>query len=168
MYGVVNDPDGTAYHHARFENDRYALCGKTGSATAHPRPTAYRIPYVDERGDPMVTLVHAGARRPATRIFEREHPTAVLDPSGIEVARTWPPTPASDGEYAHAWFGGFLQALGPDGSPAWELTPRIAFAVLIEYGGSGGRTSGPLAREVAGELLAVFGPDLLLEPHSSG
>ncbi len=43
MYGVVNDPDGTAYKYAHFVNDRYALVGKTGSATAYPWPTAYNV-----------------------------------------------------------------------------------------------------------------------------
>jgi hypothetical protein len=32
--------------------------------------------------------------------------------------------------------------------------------VLVEFGGSGGRTSGVLAKEIAAELLSVFGPDL--------
>lgn len=160
MYGVVNDPEGTAYKYARFEHDRYVICGKTGSATAHPRPTSYRIPYVDEHGDAIVTVVPAGAMGPAIERFETEHPAATFDPSGIEVAGHWPPDPAADGEYSHAWFGGFLQRTGPDGRPDWTVTPRIAFAVLIEFGGSGGRVSGPLAKEVAAELLAVFGPEL--------
>ena len=108
----------------------------------------------------MVTLVPAGAMRPAIERFKTEHPHATYDPAAVAVAGHWPPRPAEDGEYSHAWFGGFLQRIGADGQPDWTVTPRIAFAVLVEFGGSGGRTSGPLAREVAAELLAVFGPDL--------
>jgi penicillin-binding protein 2 len=40
IFGVVNDPNGTAYKHAHFEHPHWVLCGKTGSATAHPWPTA--------------------------------------------------------------------------------------------------------------------------------
>ena len=168
MYGVVNDPGGTAYKYARFEDDHYVLCGKTGSATAHARPTSYRIPYVDEHGDATVTVVPAGALKPAIRRFKTEHPDAKFDPSEIEIADRWPPSPAPDGEYSHAWFGGFLQAIGADGRPDWAVTPRLAFTVLIEFGGSGGRISGPLAKEVAAELVALFGPGLDVDSGTSG
>jgi penicillin-binding protein 2 len=169
MYGVVNDPTGTAYKTARFENDRYVLCGKTGSATVHPWPTSYRIPYVDEHGEAGVAHVPAGARGPAVKRFKAEHPAATFDPSRVEVASRWPPNPPSGGDqHSHAWFGGFLQAIGADGRPDWSVTPRIAFAVLIEFGGSGGRTSGPLAKDVAAELLTVLGPDLDADYNASG
>ncbi len=168
MYGVVNDPNGTAHKQAYFENDRYALCGKTGSATVHPWPTSYWVPYVDEQGESLIARVPAGAANPAIKRFEAEHPRATFDPSGIEVASRWPAEPPPDDDYSHAWFGGFLQALHPDGSPDWSATPRVAFAVLVEFGGSGGRTSGPLAKRVAAELLEVLGPDLDPNAVSSG
>jgi cell division protein FtsI/penicillin-binding protein 2 len=40
----------------------------------------------------------------------------------------------------HAWFTGF--------APYDGGSPRLAFAVLVEHGGYGGRTAAPIAREV--------------------
>jgi cell division protein FtsI/penicillin-binding protein 2 len=161
MYLVVNDPDGTAYKFAHFVHDRYALCGKTGSATVHPWPTAYRIPYVDGNGAEGVAIIREGAKEPAVDRFRAENPGAKVDAARVEVADRWPPdAPSSEDRYSHAWFGGFLQRLGRDGQPDWAAPPRVAFAVMIEFGGSGGRTSGPLAKRVAGELIDVLGPEL--------
>lgn len=44
----------------------------------------------------------------------------------------------------HAWFAGYV--------PADE--PRIAFAIVIEHGGSGGKVAGPVARDFVKLLLA--------------
>ena len=44
----------------------------------------------------------------------------------------------------HAWFTGFAPYDTPDGG----ATPRLAFAVLVEHGGYGGRIAAPIAREV--------------------
>ena len=161
IYNVVNDPEGTAYKFARFENDRYALCGKTGSATAHRWPTAYRIPYTDERGVEDVAIVRAGAVGPAMERFRAEHPGATFEPEHIQVASRWPLNPSPpDDRYSHAWFGGFLQALDSSGQPDWSQEPRVAFAALVEFGGSGGRTTGPLGKRIAQALVDVLGPDL--------
>ena len=165
IYQVVNDPEGTAYKYAHFVNDYYALCGKTGSATAPPWPTAYRVPYLDAEGEPNVAVVRAGAKRPALDRFVAEHPQATFEPNEVEVASKWPPVPPPAGEnYSHAWFGGYLQPLTDDRQPDWSQEPRIAFAALVEFGGSGGRTSGPVAKKVAAEVLDVFGPDLRVAP----
>jgi penicillin-binding protein 2 len=43
----------------------------------------------------------------------------------------------------HAWFAGY--------APADH--PRVAFAVVLEHGGSGGKTAGPIAREYVRALL---------------
>ncbi|MBI1346759.1 hypothetical protein GC163_10780 [bacterium] len=43
----------------------------------------------------------------------------------------------------HAWFAGFTPA----------ENPRVAFVVVIEHGGSGSRTAGPIAREYVRHLL---------------
>ena len=161
IYRVVNDPDGTAYKYAHFEHDRYALCGKTGSATAARWPTAYRIPFVDREGVAQEVVLPAGAKGPAIDRFLSEFPGATFEPEQVEVAAKWPPAPPPAGDrYSHAWFAGFLQALDVTGGPDWSREPRIAFAVLVEFGGSGGRTSGPLAKRVADEAIAVFGPEL--------
>ena len=161
IFGVVNDPDGTAYKYAHFEHDRYAICGKTGSATAHRWPTSYRIRYVSGEGEEKVGIVRAGARAPAIERFMSQHPEATLHPSEVQIATRWPPTPPTPGErYSHAWFGGFLQDIDAAGQPDWSLEPRIAFAILVEFGGSGGQTSGPMAKAVARELLDVLGSNL--------
>ncbi len=169
IYQVVNDPAGTAYKYARFDHDRYVLCGKTGSATAHPWPTSYRIPYVDGYGQGQVATVAAGAKKPAIDRFKTEHPSTSVDPADVEVAGKWPPyDPPGGGNYSHAWFAGFLQAVDLDHNPDWSVPPRIAFALLVEFGGSGGRTGGPIAKRVAGEILEVFGPDLIVERSMVG
>ena len=155
IYGVVNDPTGTAYRHAYFRDGDLALCGKTGSATAYPWPVAYDIPFIDGVGEARVTTVPAGALKPAIDRFTAEHPGASFDPEEVTVSRRWPPEPPVEGgRHSHAWFGGYLQKLDPYGEPDWSVTPRIAFAVLVEFGGSGGRTSGPIRRRYAAESPA--------------
>lgn len=167
VYGVVNDPEGTAYKYAHFEHEKYALCGKTGSATAPPWPTAYRIPYRDEYLNEHEVIIPEGAKGPALQRFRALYNLATFDPEKIEVARRWPPAPpAEGGNHAHAWFGAYLQELDSAGTPDWSQTPRVAFAALVEFGGSGGRTSGPLAKEIAGVLLELLGPDL--DAHRTG
>jgi cell division protein FtsI/penicillin-binding protein 2 len=162
IFGVVNDPSGTAHDFARFEHERYCLMGKTGSATAHPWPTAYRIPYVDATGQQGTTILRAGAKGPACKRFEAEFPGATYDPDQVSVSATWPREVARDSNYSHAWFAGYLQAVNGQGQPEEWQAPRVAFAVLVEFGGSGGRTSGPLAREIADLLFEYLGPDLAL------
>ncbi len=161
MYGVVNDVNGTAYQHAHFVHDRYALVGKTGSATAYPWPTTYRIPFVDENGARSYAVVKAGARGRAIDRFERAYPNATYNPKEVEVSQRWPTTkPISGDNHSHAWFGGFLQSLDSYGNPDWSEQPKLAMAVLVEFGGSGGRTSGPLGKKIAGELIEMFGEEL--------
>jgi len=165
MYGVVNDPQGTAYHQAHFEHERYVLVGKTGSATAHPMPTAYRATFVDAAGQERVEVVPAGSRSEAIERFERLYPAATFDPDAVVVASKWPTGPPESGDnHSHAWFGGYLQARAPSGEPDWSRRPRIAFSALVEFGGSGGRTSGPLAKQIAATVLEVFGEELEIPP----
>lgn len=169
IYGVVNDPTGTAYRYARFEHDRWVFCGKSGSATAHPWPTSYRIPYVDEEGAAQLSIVPGGTARTAIERFLTTNPTVSFDAREVEVASRWPRHPPPAGQrYSHAWFGGFLQPLDGAGQPDWSREAPIAFVVLVEFGGSGGRTSGPLAKAVVRELLNAFGPDLQVRPTVAG
>ena len=161
IYRVVNDPDGTAYKYARFEHDRYVLCGKTGSATASGWPTSYAISFRDINGILREEIIPAGSQRSAIERFEAEHPGAAFDPGDVRVATRWPlQPPPPNANHAHAWFAGFLQETSADGQPDWSRSPRIAFAVLVEFGGSGGRVTGPLGRAIAEELTGVLGPDL--------
>jgi penicillin-binding protein 2 len=50
---------------------------------------------------------------------------------------------------AHAWFVGLV---GP--SEPKPAAPRYAITVVVEYGGSGGRTAGPVANEIVRALVA--------------
>jgi len=168
IYGVVNDPAGTAYKYAHFDHEAYVLCGKTGSATAHPWPTSYRVDYVDENGAEQTVFVPAGSKREATRRFRADYPAATFDPVAVAVATRWPPSPSPTGDrYSHAWFAGYLQRHDGTGQPDWSVKPRIAFTVLVEFGGSGGQVSGTVAKQVAAELLDVFGTDLDVEGEAN-
>ncbi len=161
IFGVTNDPDGTAYKFANFVRDGYALAGKTGTATATRWPTAYRIPYMEADGSHREVVLAAGARGPALKRFEREFPDAMYDKENVTAARYWPVEKLPEGQrYSHAWFGGYLQPLGKDAKPDWRQQPPVAFAILVEFGGSGGRTSGPLAKQVCDAILERFGSDI--------
>ena len=167
LYAVVNSPVGTAFKYARFQDDRYALCGKTGTATTHQRPTAFRIPYQDEAGNETFTILPAGDRKQAIADFERLYPKAKFDRRQARIAERWPPLPpAEGGRHAHSWFAAYFQRIDSAGRPMFEVTPRVAFVVLVEFGGSGGRTSGPIARRVARIILDTLGDDL--DPDFAG
>jgi cell division protein FtsI/penicillin-binding protein 2 len=164
LYEVVNDPEGTAYRTARFTHPDYALCGKTGSATAYPWPTAYYIPCRDQDGNLFETVLPAGSRKDAMDRFAREYPDLLIEEDGVRVASTWPPSSLNDdGEtsrHAHAWFAGFLQRIDAQGQPVWSEQPHLAFVVLIEFGSSGGHTAAPVAKDMCSLLLDILGPDL--------
>ncbi len=161
IYGVVNDKDGTAHKYAQFENPDYVLCGKTGSATTASRPTSFRIRYRQPNEAQWEEAVIPGrVKRDAEDRIKWDYPGAIIDTNGIEVVERWPRNPPENDEYAHAWFAGYLQSIGANGEPQWNAPPRIAFAVLVEYGGSGGRVSGPLAKRVAAELIDLYGTKL--------
>ncbi len=60
--------------------------------------------------------------------------------------KVWPELPANKGKPTHAWFMGFA----PVGNP------KIALAVLVEYGDGGAKTAGPVAHDI---FEAYFGGD---------
>ncbi|MGB0716066.1 MAG: penicillin-binding transpeptidase domain-containing protein [Phycisphaerae bacterium] len=158
MYEVVNDPDGTAYKTARFLHPRWAMCGKTGSATSKGKGIAYQCQYIDGVGDRAEVVVMASSRPEAEGLFEQRFPHARLQK--VSCVQRYPDAPPTEGgEHSHAWFGGFLQRTDVQGQPNWSETPKWAFAVLVEFGGSGGRTSGPLAKQVASTLIETFDAD---------
>jgi penicillin-binding protein 2 len=85
---------------------------------------------------------------------------AVADPTGtgyktvrtpaISIAGKSGTAQVGKGQADHAWFAGY--------APAEQ--PRIAFAVVLEHAGSGGKAAGPVARQLVEALLA----DGVLEP----
>ena len=85
----------------------------------------------------------------------------MFDATDVRIATRWPLQPPPPNQnHAHAWFAGFLQPTKATGEPDWSRSPKVAFAALVEFGGSGGRVTGPLARDIAEELTVVLGPDL--------
>lgn len=159
LWRVVNDRAGTAYRTACLHRSDYELCGKTGSAQTSLRIVEYEV-VLRRGGEPRVLRVPATTRAEARAAAARRlrcHP-ADLDIESLRPIRYWPWQPGErEGSPAHAWFAGIIQpALGRPG----VADPRIALAVFIEYGMSGGRAAAPVARDIAIMLIEDF-PELL-------
>jgi len=146
MWRVVNDPGGTAFKYARLSRRDYVLCGKTGSAQAEPIPTAYW--YTFEWPDGRRERVRAYLEEDALAAFDEPRPRRV----GRHVAEKYPELEEGESPPAHAWFMGYTQRADtpPGAAPAGRV---YAIAVLIEFGGSGGRVAAPVARQIAEWLL---------------
>ena len=86
------------------------------------------------------------------------HESAELSESILRATpiQFWPDGEEPDRKYSHAWFVAFIQPKGAAGLPDWHAPARIAIAVLLEFGGSGGGTSGPLCRDVAELIINDF------------
>ncbi|MCH7871283.1 MAG: hypothetical protein IID33_06245 [Planctomycetes bacterium] len=143
MWRVVNDHDGTGTQ-ARLDHPSYVMCGKTGSAQASRRRLARE--YTIRLADESERVVTAATKQDALAQFDDQTVTiigsrAVLFPDRLADSPS------------HAWFIGFTQPAGT----IMGVRPRgrvYAIAVIIEYGGSGGKVAGPVAREVAEAVLA--------------
>lgn len=160
MYEVVNHPSGTAHKYVHFDDPGYVLCGKTGSATVDPRPTVYVVPAVDAEGTEDLYYIAAGGRLDAIARFRAIFRELTPRLEDVRCVQRWPTTMPEHGRHAHAWFAGFLLPRSESGEPELDRIPRVAFAVLMEFGGSGGRVSGPAAAQVGRVLLNVLGPEL--------
>lgn len=127
MTRVVNGPAGTG---RQLHNDEVLIAGKTGSAQAAP----FSIKLRDEQGN--ILLDEKG--RPRRKYFEpntAEHPNLQVP---------WYMGFGPNAQISHAWYIGFAPA----------DRPRIAFAVLVEYGGSGGIAGASIARGVIEKCIA--------------
>ena len=124
MVKVVNSPAGTGVSLWRGD---ITVAGKTGSAQAAP----LKYPQRDEKGKVIRKPVYDSHGRPVgTAIAWNEVPINSLP---------WYQGGGRErNELTHAWFTGFAPA----------ENPRIAFAVLVEYGGSGGRVAGDVAKDL--------------------
>ncbi len=102
--------------------------------------TGHHIRYPGGRVEPIVNVpgVCVWAK---TGTAEAPPPPFDLDGDGR------PDAPRDDP--SHAWFVGLV---GPRGHGPPD--PRYAVAVIVEYGGSGGRTAGPIANEIIRALIA--------------
>lgn len=125
MFRVVNSKAGTGK--ALIAGDDVLasamLCGKTGTAQTSP----IAMPMLDTLGKPV--LDDEGKPR-----------MQLLAPSTLEnpnVLAPWYRGSGNEGrDISHAWYIGF----------APREHPQIAFAVLVEYGGSGGIAAASVAR----------------------
>lgn len=163
MFGVVNDNDGTAHRTAYIDPDcGWYLCGKTGSAeVAGAWPISYSVKFADAQDREHAEIVPASTQNDAIDDILRRYPGAAIDYRDISVAQTWPDRPPEHGRrHSHAWFAGYLAPAGAGGGVDTSRTPPIAFAVLVEFGGSGGRVSAPIGRQVALKIMELLGPDL--------
>lgn len=134
MYNVVYAPAGTGPFVASRDENIHSLdpalahihiAGKTGTAQASrvrvPVLDADGVPTVDEEGKPVTKFLQPS-------LPGRPNPEA-----------DWYRATDAEGEhFNHAWFIGF--------APAEH--PQVAFAVMVEYGESGGSTAGRLAKHV--------------------
>lgn len=166
LFRVTNQPGATAYRTAHLVRDGYALCGKTGSATVGPWAVAYAIPYTSPKGTELTAIVSANSKREAVERFAIEYRGTEFARDEVEACKYWPPLsagrrrPTKADQQEHAWFIGYLQAVDRAGQPLHEVAPRIAFSVLVEFGGSGGRVAGPIAVKVAETMLDTLGAGL--------
>jgi penicillin-binding protein 2 len=123
MLNVVNSEAGTG-RTLRLENDVVLVAGKTGTAQA----AVFTEPDLDERG--------------VQKRDERGRPMRrALVPSSstwMNPRAPWYVAYDADGKnLKHSWIIGYAPARG---------TPRVAFAVMVEYGGSGGVAAAGIAR----------------------
>lgn len=139
MFDVVNAPGATAFNYARSKG--LEIAGKTGTAQAGPRAISYTY---------QLTM-HDGS----TRMVQFDDPITAADKIALmgeavvkwerKSVQYWPAPPSRDNQPNHAWFMAFAPA----------HNPQVAVAVLIEYGMSGGRTAGPIARDILEHIFGV-------------
>lgn len=171
MYQVVNVRGGTATQYAKLEQPLpYVLCGKSGSAQTTRWITDYLVTYRDgdgERSETVPANTESFAHDEFVRQMMPEEKVPRDQAAGIrkelrksiiqaEPVAYWPKEESKDRQHSHAWFVAFLQPKGADGQPDWNAQARIAIAVLLEFGGSGGRSSGPVCRDVAEMIINDF------------
>jgi penicillin-binding protein 2 len=139
LYRCVNEPGGTAYRYARLE--ALEICGKTGSAQCVARVVRRRFTF--RSGDSESGEVSIIASTPEAAREQLGLGSAAKPVKREAVERYPPPDPESGKTPTHAWFAGY----------APYRNPQVALAVIIEHGGSGGRTAGPVGRKVFEMLL---------------
>jgi len=124
MIDVTNDESGTGRQLKRSDTHGITVAGKTGTAQA--------TPFVIKRKKPDGTT-ESIPQQPST--FDVPNP----DPR-LQWYRGYDP---EGNNLKHAWFIGFAPA----------ENPKIAFAVMVEYGGSGGTVAGPIAKGLLDALV---------------
>lgn len=145
MWRVVNERGGTAPR-ARIDHPRYELCGKTGSAQTGQRilNRRYTFEWPDGHREERIAV----SLEEALETFGDEKPECV----GYRAHERYPYLEEGEKVPAHAWFMGYTQ---PVSTPRGHLpSGRVyAISVIVEFGDSGGRVAGPVARQIAEYLL---------------
>jgi penicillin-binding protein 2 len=141
MVKVLNDSDGTGYKWGYPEQLTVTAAGKTGSAQAPGRSIEWEVIYPDQDTGMMVKKTVTDLRKflenaPAPR-KEISWRTTKSFPELLEKDAIDPHSGRKN-SLAHAWFIGY--------APAQK--PRIAVAVLIEYGMAGGKGAGPAFKDI--------------------
>lgn len=122
MVKVVNTRAGTG---TALKREDITVAGKTGTAQAAP------FTYRKRDADGKLVLDASG------RVVREE--LRLSTAGNVNPLAPWyRGTGASGTDRAHAWFIGFAPA----------ENPRIAFCVLVEYGGGGGSAAAPIARDI--------------------
>lgn len=153
MWRVVNEAGGTASH-AQLARRNTELCGKTGSAQTVPAvlSTEFIFRTVHEKRLSATAVSEGDAR---ALLAEQVDPES-LELIGRRAAERYPPWKVGERLPSHAWFIGFTQpADTPRGAPPTGRS--LAISVLIEFGGSGGRVAGPVAKHVIEAIISETG-----------
>jgi penicillin-binding protein 2 len=123
--GMINVVNGAAGTGTQLHMDQVLVAGKTGTAQA----AKFSLLKYDENGK----IVRDERGRAEHRFFE---PSTPEQPN---LDMPWYRGSGTTGhQLGHAWFIGFAPA----------RAPKIAFAVMVEYGGSGGADAGPIAKSI--------------------
>lgn len=147
MYAVVNGKAGTGSYH-NIADLGVSLAAKTGSAQAAP----LKIPVIDPNtGQFAYETIEVPVEDPKThevRIEQRKTQIWEKQPIGTHEhpnpnAPWYRGTGESEDRISHAWYMGF--------APADH--PKIAFAVMVQYGGGGGATAGYVAKQMLEALI---------------
>jgi penicillin-binding protein 2 len=129
MFRVVNTLAGTG--NELFRPD-LQISGKTGTAQAAP----YSIPARDGFGHKIYEGSKLKKFFPEPSTPEKPNPLAPWYLGFEEKGST-------DVELKHSWYIGYVPS----------HNPKIAFAVLVEYGGSGGVAAGDIAKRIIDECV---------------
>ncbi len=147
MWRVVNESRGTAPE-ARLDHPGVVLCGKTGSAQTLPRVLNWEFEFQGNEGAVrrLVAIDEETARK--------ELGDGEWKRTQRRAAERFPPWQPGDRLPSHAWFIGYTQAASAARGAAPEGR-SVSIAVLIEFGGSGGKVAGPVAKRVIEAWLAL-------------
>lgn len=138
VYRCVNEVGGTAHRTAHM--DQLVVCGKTGSAQCVSR--ALRSEYTFKMSDGTKQAIVAPTIEAAREALPNGDDAELVKRHIVE---RWPPPREKEKTPPpHAWFAGY----------APYKHPRIAIALVIEHGSSGGQIAAPVGKKVFELILA--------------